>query len=191
MTTTPDEPVDIFTVGHSTRSVEEVVTMLRANGVTDLVDVRSFPGSRRYPQWGREALTAALPPDLGYHWLPAIGGRRRTPAGTVGPNDGWRVEAFRAYADYLGTEQFAAGLAELEALADRPGHRVAIMCSEAVPWRCHRRLITDALLRDGYRVHHIMSAGSTTDAEPTPFLRVGDDGRMTYPAAAADTEETP
>lgn len=186
MTTRPADRADVYTVGHSTRTVDEVVAMLRANGVTDLVDVRSFPGSRRYPQWGREALAAALPGDLSYRWLPAIGGRRHTPAGTPSPNDGWRVKAFRDYADYTATDEFAAGLAELEELAGRPGHRVAIMCSEAVPWRCHRRIIADALLRDGYAVHHIMSATSTTEAEPTPFLRIEPDGRLTYPADAVE-----
>lgn len=171
---------EVYTLGHSTRSVDEVVAMLRAHGITDLVDVRSFPSSRTFPQWGQEALRAALPPDIAYHWLPRLGGRRHTPAGTPSPNDGWRVKAFSHYADYMATDEFAEGLAELEDLARRG--RAAIMCSEAVPWRCHRRLITDALLHDGLAVRHIMSATSTKLAEPTPFAQVDDDGRLVYPA---------
>ncbi|MEZ5211952.1 DUF488 family protein [Gordonia sp. (in: high G+C Gram-positive bacteria)] len=176
-------PVEVFTLGHSTRSVDEVVAMLRANGITDLVDVRSYPSSRTFPQWGQEALRDALPDDIAYHWLPRLGGRRHTPAGTPSPNGGWRVKAFSHYADYMATDEFAEGLAELTDLARRG--RVAIMCSEAVPWRCHRRLITDALLCDGVAVHHIMSATSTRPAEPTPFLRIDDDSTLTYPAPEA------
>lgn len=172
-------PVEIFTLGHSTRSVDEVVAMLRANGITDLVDVRSFPSSRAHPQWGQDALRTELPDDIAYHWLPQLGGRRHTPAGTPSPNSGWRVKAFSHYADYMASDSFAAGLAELKEIASRG--RVAIMCSEAVPWRCHRRLITDALLRDGIVVRHIMSTTSTTPAEMTPFAQIDDDGHLIYP----------
>lgn len=170
----------VYTIGHSTRAVEEVVAMLRANAVTDLVDVRSFPSSRKHPQWGQEALIAALPDDLTYRWLPALGGRRYTPVNTPTPNDGWRVKAFRDYADYMASDEFVTGLAELEELA--AGRRPAIMCSEAVPWRCHRRLITDALLRDGIPVNHIMSATATKAATMTPFARTDQTGRLIYPA---------
>ena len=171
----------VHTIGHSTRSFDEVLAMLRANGVTELVDVRSFPSSRTFPQWNQDAIEAALPPDLGYRWLRGLGGRRHTPAGVTSPNDAWRVPAFRAYADHMATEEFRAAFAELRALAEEAVP--AIMCSEAVPWRCHRRLITDALIVSGVEVLDIMSASSTRRAQLEPFARV-QDGRITYPAEA-------
>ncbi|MDT0264864.1 DUF488 domain-containing protein [Streptomyces sp. DSM 44915] len=172
----------VCTVGHSTREVDELVTMLRAHDVTCLVDVRSFPSSRAYPRWNRSALVDELPADLGYRWLPKLGGRRHTPKGVPSVNDAWRVKAFRDYADYLATDAFAEGLAELLRLAERA--RPAIMCSEAVPWRCHRRLITDALLVAGVPVLDILSPTSSREATLTPWARVRD-GRLTYPAREA------
>ena len=152
--------------------------MLRANDVHTLVDVRSYPSSRKYPQWNLPEIEAALPPDMGYIWLKALGGRRHTPAGTPSPNGGWRVKAFRDYADYMATASFKEGLDELMEIA---GHdRAAIMCAEAVPWRCHRRLITDALLTRGIQVRHIMSATSTKPASITPFAQLRG-GELTYP----------
>jgi uncharacterized protein (DUF488 family) len=169
----------VYTIGHSTRSFDEVLGMLRDNGVTALADVRHFPSSRRLPQWNQEAIVAALPSDIEYRWLPKLGGRRHTPAGTASPNDYWQVAAFRAYADYMATEEFAAGLAELTALAEV--RRPAIMCSEAVPWRCHRRLITDALLAQGVEVLDILSPTSVRPAVPNPQARLRD-GTIVYPA---------
>ncbi|MDJ0312552.1 DUF488 domain-containing protein [Arthrobacter sp. H35-D1] len=171
----------VFTIGHSTREFDEVLAMLRANGVTELVDVRSFPGSRKYPQWNQDAIKAALPADIKYRWLRDIGGRRYTPVGVASPNGAWRVKAFSDYADYMATDEFRAGLQELLQLATESVP--AIMCSEAVPWRCHRRLITDALLVEGVEVFHIMSESSTKPAELTPFASV-QDGKITYPAPA-------
>ena len=168
----------VHTIGHSTRSVDQVVDMLRANEITDLVDVRAYPSSRTFPQWNREAIVAALPPDIRYHWLPALGGRRHTPAGTPTENDAWRVKAFRDYADHMASDEFAAGLAELRELA-RHG-RPAIMCSEAVPWRCHRRLIADALIVSGTEVRHIMSATTTRTATLDRNAQVHN-GHIRYP----------
>lgn len=173
----------ICTVGHSTRGVEEVVRMLRGNDVTCLVDVRSFPSSRTYPQWNQPALIEALPPDLGYHWIPRLGGRRYTPKGVPSENGAWRVKAFRDYADYMAGEEFAAGLDELLGLAAR--QRPAIMCSEAVPWRCHRRLISDALIVAGVEVVHILSPTSTRPAVLNEYARVRD-GHLVYPPPGAD-----
>lgn len=169
----------VYTIGHSTRAFDDVLGMLRANGVTELADIRHFPSSRRLPQWNREAIEQALPGDIGYRWLPALGGRRHTPAGTPSPNDFWRVAAFRAYADYMATPEFAAGLAELTALAETG--RPAIMCSEAVPWRCHRRLVTDALLMRGVDVFDILSETSVRPAVLNPHARLVD-GHLVYPA---------
>ncbi len=168
----------VFTIGHSTRAFDEVLSMLRANGVRELVDVRSFPSSRKFPQWNQEAIEYALPADIGYKWLRDLGGRRHTPAGVVSPNGGWRVKAFRDYADYMATEEFRSGLAELLQVANESVP--AIMCSEAVPWRCHRRLITDALIVAGIEVFDIMSVSSTRRAEMTVFARV-EDAKITYP----------
>jgi uncharacterized protein (DUF488 family) len=168
----------VWTVGHSTREFDELVDMLRANEITYLVDVRSFPSSRKFPQWNKSAIAEALPSDIGYRWIRALGGRRHTPKGTSTPNGAWRVKAFRDYADYMQSSEFEEGLSELIELS---GHeRPAIMCSEAVPWRCHRRLITDALIVAGLDVAHIMSATSTKAASLNEHARVHA-GKLTYP----------
>lgn len=171
----------VFTIGHSTRGFDEVLGMLRASDVTLLADIRHFPSSRRLPQWNREAIEAALPADIGYRWLERLGGRRHTPAGTASPNGFWRVAAFRAYADYMATPAFAEGLDELLSLAQTS--RPAIMCSEAVPWRCHRRLVTDALIVRGVDVFDILSASSVRPAVLTPAARLID-GHLVYPEQA-------
>lgn len=176
----------VFTIGHSTREFGEVLEMLRANGVRELVDVRSFPSSRKFPQWNQDAIAAALPNDMGYRWIRGLGGRRHTPAGESTPNDGWRVKAFRDYADHMRTEEFREGLDELVSLAQTSVP--AIMCSEAVPWRCHRRLVTDALIVAGMDVFNIMSATSTKQATLTPFAHV-EGVRVAYPAP--ESEEAP
>ncbi|MFI8296733.1 DUF488 family protein [Streptomyces nigra] len=168
----------VLTIGHSTRAFDEVVGMLRGNGVTCLVDVRSFPSSRKHPQWNQAAVVEALPSAIGYRWIRELGGRRHTPAGVPSPNGAWRVKAFRDYADHMATETFAQGLGELLELAAH--ERPAIMCSEAVPWRCHRRLITDALLVTGVEVLHIMSATTVTPAVLSPHAQVVD-GTLVYP----------
>ncbi|CAL9331475.1 hypothetical protein SUDANB70_00086 [Streptomyces sp. enrichment culture] len=171
----------VHTVGHSTRTFDEVLEMLRVHDISCLVDVRSFPASRKHPQWNQAALTEALPSDIGYRWIRRLGGRRHTPKGVPSENGGWRVKAFRDYADYMAGEEFAAGLRELLELAE--AGRPAIMCSEAVPWRCHRRLITDALLVAGVEVVHIMSRTASKPASLNELARV-QDGRLTYPPPA-------
>lgn len=175
-----DTPPQVFTIGHSTRDFDEVLGMLTANEATALVDVRSYPSSRKFPQWNREAMQEALPANIEYRWIRELGGRRHTPAGVASPNGGWRVKAFRDYADYMATEQFHSGFDELLALAREGGLVPAIMCSEAVPWRCHRRLITDALIVAGVEVHNIMSPSSTKPAQLTEFAQVVGN-EITYP----------
>lgn len=170
--------IRVWTIGHSTRAFEDVVTMLRATAITVLVDVRSYPASRKFPQWNQAAIIEEMPTDIDYRWLQKLGGRRHTSAGVESPNGGWRVKAFRDYADYMQTTDFADGMSELLELSDH--QRPAIMCSEAVPWRCHRRLITDALIVAGAEVRHIMSASTTTRATLSDFAHV-DDGNLTYP----------
>ena len=168
----------ICTIGHSTREFAEVLAMLRNNEVTCLVDVRSFPSSRKFPQWNQSAIIAALPADVGYRWIQRLGGRRHTPNGTPSLNGAWRVRAFRDYADYMGSDAFTEGLSELTTLAE--SERPAIMCSEAVPWRCHRGLITDALIVAGVEVVDIMSATVSKPAVLHEHARVHD-GQLTYP----------
>lgn len=174
----------IFTIGHSTREFDDVLAMLRVNGVTELVDVRSFPSSRKFPQWNQAAIREALPPDIPYRWIQDLGGRRHTPAGIASPNGAWRVKAFRDYADYMASDGFRSGLGELLRVAERSVP--AIMCSEAVPWRCHRRLITDALIVAGVEVFDIMSASSTRRATMDEFALVSH-GVITYPAVGETT----
>lgn len=170
----------VFTIGHSTREFDEVLEMLRINEVNALVDVRSYPSSRKYPQWNQDSVIAALPDDIEYHWMKTLGGRRHTPAGVATPNTAWRVKAFRDYADYMATPPFHEGLDELRELASRK--TPAIMCSEAVPWRCHRRLITDALLIAGVEVFDIMSETSTKPAKLNAAAQVCN-GQLIYPGS--------
>lgn len=170
----------VFTIGHSTRDFDEVLAMLRENDVTELVDVRSFPSSRKFPQWNQDAIKAALPANIRYRWIQDLGGRRYTPAGVPSVNGGWRVKAFRDYADYMATDEFRAGCGELLRAATESVP--AIMCSEAVPWRCHRRLITDALIVAGVHVFNIMSTSSRTRAELTEFAQVRN-RKITYPGS--------
>ncbi|OMC36983.1 DNA repair protein [Mycobacterium sp. GA-1841] len=169
----------VWTVGHSTREFGELLEILRTYELTYLVDVRSFPASRKFPQWNKAAIIDSLPPDICYRWLPTLGGRRHTPAGTPTLNTAWRVKAFRDYADYMQTPEFAEGLGELIKLSGE--QRPVIMCSEAVPWRCHRRLITDALIVAGVEVTHIMSATATRAATLNDNAKL-EDGKLIYPA---------
>lgn len=151
--------------------------MLAAHRIELLADVRRFPGSRRLPQFSGEALAASLgAAGMEYVWLPQLGGRRRSAPDS--PNTGWRVEAFRAYADHLATEEFAGGLAELLTLAH--GLRTAIMCSEVLWWRCHRRLISDVLVSLDISVVHIRDGRQSEPHRLAPPARVVA-GRLTYP----------
>src|SRR5690606_29318613 len=168
-------PATVFTVGHSTRTVEELIALLRERGVTVLVDVRRFPGSRRHPQFGRDALAGALAAHgIGYTHSPGLGGRR--PVRPDSPNTAWRNRGFRGYADHMQTREFAAALAELKDLAAR--ETAAILCAEAVPWRCHRRLIADALVVEGIRVLHILGPGRVEAHVLDPHARVRADGTL-------------
>jgi len=175
---------DILTVGHSTHAFDDFVTLLRRHGIERLVDVRIAPGSRRLPHFARDRLAEALPAaGIDYVHAKALGGRRRPLPDS--PNTGWRNAGFRGYADYMGTGGFAAALAELEQFARE--RRTAIMCAEALWWRCHRRLIADALSTRGWSVTHIASDGTLAAHEVTGFAQVHD-GRLAYPGAARQLE---
>jgi len=170
--------VAIFTVGHSTRTLEELVGLLRANGVVLVADVRTAPGSRRMPHFARAALAADLPRlGIEYVHLPELGGLRRPRPDS--PNAGWRNDSFRGFADHMATDGFRDGLDRLLELAGR--RDLAVMCAEAVPWRCHRSLIADALLARGVEVRHIIGPGRAGPHALTPFARVEGDA-VTYPA---------
>lgn len=166
----------VWTVGHSTRPLDEFLDLLAAHEIELVVDVRRFPGSRRLPHYGGEALAAALGARrVAYCWLPALGGRRRPDPAS--PNLGWRHPAFRAYADHVDTEAFAEGLFELLVLAQ--GLRTALMCAEVLWWRCHRRIIADVLVSLGVPVVHVRSALATESHRLVPPARLVD-GRLTY-----------
>ena len=169
----------IYTIGHSTRSIEEFIALLKHYGVTRLVDIRSVPGSRHNPQYGQAALQESLEErKIGYTYLKELGGWRRGPSGPE--NAGWRNVSFRSYADYMQTSTFHEGLDELLLLAK--GESIAIMCAEAVPWRCHRSLVGDALLVRDVAVRDIMSLTNSPAHKLTSFAEV-DGTNITYPAS--------
>jgi uncharacterized protein (DUF488 family) len=164
-----------MTIGHSNRPLEELIAMLRAHGITTLVDVRTVPKSRHNPQFNREALPGPLEAaGIAYRHMPGLGGLRHARKNST--NTAWRNASFRGYADYMQTEDFERSLDELLAV---PGD-VAVMCAEAVPWRCHRSLIADALTARAVPVWHIMSAQSKNPHKMTSFAHV-ENGRVTYP----------
>ena len=171
-------PSVLWTIGHSTRPIEEFLGLLRTHGIQLLADVRITPYSRRNPQFHSEALARSLADvDIQYRHMPALGGRRNSLKDSV--NVGWRNEGFRGYADYMQTQEFWNALEDLMATAQRLP--IVIMCAEAVPWRCHRSLISDALVIRGWTVQHIISANSLQSHTFTPFAKL-EDNRLTYPA---------
>jgi len=168
----------IFTIGHSTHPIDEFIALLKTYGIEQLVDVRTVPKSRHVPQFNSEALAEALGKQgIGYIHLKALGGLRHAKKESV--NIGWRNASFRGYADYMSSEEFAKGVDRLIGLAKTK--RTVIMCAEAVPWRCHRSLIGDALLARGITVEDIMSATSVRPHKLTEFAKV-DGQQITYPA---------
>lgn len=167
----------VYTVGHSTRSFDELVELLRAHGVERLVDVRTVPRSRTNPQFNRDTFGPALRNRrIAYRHTKDLGGLRRARPDSV--NTGWRNASFRGYADYMQTDEFAAAVDELTGLAEEK--TTAIMCAEAVPWRCHRSMIADALIVRGWEVRDIMTAGPAKPRKLNPMAKV-DELRITYP----------
>ena len=170
----------IWSVGHSTQSLDSFLALLAAHGITMLADIRAVPKSRRHPHFHTDALARSLPlHGVEYVHLARLGGWRR-PA-PESPNGAWRNESFRGYADYAMGDEFARGLAQLRELA--AGQPAAMMCSEALWWRCHRRLVADCLVVAGDTVCHIGSDGQASEHELTPFAVVGANG-VTYPAVS-------
>lgn len=167
----------IFTIGHSTRPIEEFAELLRIYGIKEIVDVRSIPKSRHNPQFNEETLKQSLQlAHIRYRRLEKLGGLRHSKKDSI--NLGWHNVSFRGFADYMATPEFSEGLETLMKIASKRG--TAIMCAEAVPWRCHRSLIADALIKKGWLVQDIMSPTSVKKHQLTSFLRVRK-GRLVYP----------
>lgn len=168
----------IWTIGHSSRTLEEFVALLHEFEIQTLADIRHFPGSRKYPHFGKDALAAELPTDnIGYVHLVDLGGRRKPNKDSH--NDAWRLDAFKGYADYMETQAFKDAFEKLKTIAGK--QRTAYMCSEAVWWSCHRSLVSDLLKSQGWTVLHIMGAGKEQEHPYTkPASIVG--GKLSYAA---------
>lgn len=175
MKTKPQHKI-VWTIGHSTRTLEELIEMLHSFKIEMLVDIRSFPGSRRYPQFNKEALEISLPKNnIQYVHLKNLGGRRKVNPDSK--NTAWRHSAFRGYADYMETEDFKEGIKTLEKIAIK--QRTAYMCSEAVWWRCHRSMVSDYLKAHDWKVMHIMGVGKEEEHPYTAPAKVVK-GELTY-----------
>ncbi len=173
--------VTVLTIGHSNRSLDDFVSFLKAHGVQRVVDIRSVPRSRHNPQFNRDTLPDSLrQAGIGYLHMSSLGGLRHARKDST--NSAWRNDSFRGYADYMQTPEFESALEELIQLAS--GERIAIMCAEAVPWRCHRSLVADALMARGESVEHIMTETKRNQHSVTPFARI-EHGRVTYPGVDA------
>jgi len=172
----PDTAPPIWTIGHSTRSLEDFLTQLAAWRIDRLADVRRFPGSRRYQQYLSAALAETLPAHgIAYRWFPELGGRRKVQPDST--NTAWRNASFQGYADYMQTPAFQTALAELKHWAS--DHRCAYMCAEAVWWRCHRSMISDQLKSEGWHVVHIMDPHHATEHPYTSPAHIVD-GKLSY-----------
>lgn len=179
----PSHPT-LYTVGHSTHPWSDFLRILNSHGIRRLADVRRYPGSRRWPWFSAENMRQSLPlASIDYVPMPSLGGRRK--ASPDSPNEGWRSEAFRGYADYMLTPEFQSALdALVEVAKEKP---TAIMCSEAVPWRCHRSLIADAMLARGWTVWDIFSADEKRPHKLPDFARVESGGKLWYPGTGLFT----
>lgn len=171
----------MHTIGHSTRSLEEFIALLRAHGIALLIDVRRWPMSRRHPHFNREALADSLETNgIGYNWRQDLGGFRKPAPDSV--NTAWRVATFRAYADFMLMENFEQIMQELEPMAHK--HRIALMCAEAVHWRCHRQLLADAFLVRGWDIQHIRDDGCHD--HKLPLFALVDGTRIIYSGPGDD-----
>ena len=168
----------VWTIGHSTRTADEFVSLLRSQEIDRLADIRTIPQSRRHPHFGRDALSARLAGEgIQYRHFKDLGGLRKPRSDSA--NGAWKNQAFRGYADHMETPEFAAAVDELLAFGD--GGRVAVMCAEAVWWRCHRMLLSDALVAGSIEVQHILAATSVQPHRVTPFAQIEDSRHVRYP----------
>jgi Uncharacterized conserved protein len=171
----------IYTIGHSTRTQEEFISILKSFKIELLIDIRSFPGSRRYPHFNKENLQQILPGNkIQYQHLLELGGRRKVSKDSK--NTAWRHDAFRGYADYMETDEFKKGISKLEEVALQ--YKTAYMCSEAVWWRCHRSLVSDYLKWKGWKVMHIMAENKSEEHPYTSPAKIIN-GQLSY----ADTDQ--
>ena len=168
--TSNQSPATIYTIGHSTRSLDELIALLKEHDIQLLADIRRYPGSRRYPHFSSDSLARAFP----YVHMPELGGRRKPLPDS--PNKGWRNDQFRAYADHMATPEFKGAVDTMLARTER----IVVMCAEAVPWRCHRNLLSDELVRRGVEVIHIIGPGQTQRHQMNPMAVVRDD-HLEYP----------
>jgi uncharacterized protein (DUF488 family) len=176
-------PPDLFTIGHSTHPLDEFLNQLARHRIEALADIRRFPGSRKYPHFNRDRLARALPEaGIEYRWLEALGGRRKK-AGGSSRNLGLRNESFRNYAEYMSTPEFHEAVEQLLDLARHK--RTALLCSEGLFWRCHRRLVCDYLLVRGLTVQHIMPSGELRPHTLTPGAKI-EGGQLSYPPPQED-----
>jgi uncharacterized protein (DUF488 family) len=175
----------VSTIGHSNRTIEEFIALLRQNHIACVLDIRTVPKSRHNPQFGQDQLPRSLAEaGIDYRYFAGLGGLRRPRPDS--PNGGWRNTSFRGYADYMQTAEFAQNVDAVVALAQTT--RCALMCAEAVPWRCHRSLVADALLVRGIAVEEIIGPQAPKPHKLTPFARV-DGGRISYPPETARQTE--
>jgi uncharacterized protein (DUF488 family) len=171
-------PTSVWTIGHSTRSADEFVSLLKSQEIDRLADIRTIPQSRRHPHFGADALAARLRgEDIHYRHFKHLGGLRKPRADSV--NTAWKNPAFRGYADHMQTPEFSSAVDELLDFAD--GGRLVVMCAEAVWWKCHRMLLSDALVAKHIDVGHILDVASLQPHRLTPFARIGDAGQLAYP----------
>lgn len=170
----------IYTIGHSTREIDEFIKLLREHSVQMLVDVRRFPGSRRHPQYNKGNLERSLKDaQIRYEHFEDLGGRRGEPA-PDSLNDGWKVSGFRAYADYINTEQGRAAVERLPGIPEN--HRTVIMCAESLPWKCHRQIIADVLVARGIEVYHIIDHGKLEVHTLNPLAKILRGNTVIYPS---------
>jgi uncharacterized protein (DUF488 family) len=175
----------VWTIGHSTHSLDKFIEMLKSFAIEVLIDIRSFPGSRRYPHFNKEALQRSLPEkNISYIHMPELGGRRKAMKNSK--NTAWRNEGFRGYADYMETAEFKEAILSLETIA--LAKRTAYMCSEAVWWRCHRSLVSDYLKIHGWQVEHIMGSGKNEEHPFTSAAHVVG-GKLSYSEKNLFSEE--
>jgi uncharacterized protein (DUF488 family) len=170
----------IFTIGHSNHPLERFLALLKRHGIEELADIRRFPRSRTHPHFSRERLEDALAAEqITYLWIESLGGRRKAASGAASPNLAWRNASFRNYAGYMSTDEFHRGIETLTKAAG--ARRTAMMCAEGLWWQCHRRLVSDYLVAQGFVVEHIMPDGQLKPHVLTPAAVVTE-GRVTYPA---------
>ena len=166
----------IFTIGHSTQTLEEFISMLKSFEIEVLADIRRYPGSRKFPQFNKDNLEISMPENnIEYIHIEELGGRRKVQPNSR--NTSWRLDSFKGYADYMETEEFKNAIQKLEKIAEKK--RVAFMCSEAVWWSCHRSLVSDYLKNEGWNVQHIMGIGKSTEHPYTKPARIVN-GKLVY-----------